>query len=136
MGSECIYLLYLLTSALVGGEWSVSGASTHWIGCRADLRAGLDDMEKRRFFTLHGLELLSNLDSPVRSQSLYRLLCPSFLDKLGTPVSGQDGKFMCHSVRIRQTTLLKKGVMKVCKKDGEIHTKGNKPVMYYREEEN
>jgi hypothetical protein len=57
-----------LTSALAGGEWSVSQPSrftagerasgTHWIGCWVDPRAGLDDVEKRKFLTLPGLELL------------------------------------------------------------------------------
>jgi hypothetical protein len=47
-----------LTSALARGEWSASRhcrftlgertAGTHWIG-------GLDDVEKRKFFTLPGL---------------------------------------------------------------------------------
>jgi hypothetical protein len=37
-----------------------------------DPRAGLDDMEKRKFLTLPGLELRS-LDRPSHSQSLYRL---------------------------------------------------------------
>jgi hypothetical protein len=30
---------------------------THWIGGWVDLRAGLDDLEKRKFLTLPGLEL-------------------------------------------------------------------------------
>jgi hypothetical protein len=30
---------------------------THWIGGWVDPRAGLDDVEKRKFFTLPGLEL-------------------------------------------------------------------------------
>jgi hypothetical protein len=52
----------LLTSALVGGEWSASrpGRFTpgnHWIGGWVGPRAGLDDMEKRKFLTLLGLEL-------------------------------------------------------------------------------
>jgi hypothetical protein len=34
---------------------------THFIGGRVDPRAGLDDMEKRKFFTLPGLELLPPL---------------------------------------------------------------------------
>jgi hypothetical protein len=37
-----------------------------------DPRAGLDDLEKRKFFTLPELELRP-LSRPVRSQSLYRL---------------------------------------------------------------
>jgi hypothetical protein len=56
-----------LTSALVGGEWSTSrpgrftpgerAPGNHWIGGCVDLRAGLDDLEKRKFLTLPGLEL-------------------------------------------------------------------------------
>jgi hypothetical protein len=38
-------------------------------------RAGLDDMEKRTFLTLPGLEL-PPLGRPARSQSLYRLRYP------------------------------------------------------------
>jgi hypothetical protein len=30
---------------------------THWIGGWVDPRAGLDDVKKRKFFTLPGLEL-------------------------------------------------------------------------------
>jgi hypothetical protein len=39
------------------------------------LRAGLDDVKKRKFFTLLGLELRL-LGHPARSQSLYRLSYP------------------------------------------------------------
>jgi hypothetical protein len=56
-----------LPSALVGGEWSASSSccltpgeiapGTHWIGGWVDLRAGLDDLEKRKFLTLPGLKL-------------------------------------------------------------------------------
>jgi hypothetical protein len=65
-----------LTSALVGGEWSTSrpgrftpgerAPSTHWIGGWVDLRAGQDDLEKRKFLTPPGLELRP-LDRPARS---------------------------------------------------------------------
>jgi hypothetical protein len=65
-----------LTLALVGGEWSTSrpgrftpgerGPGTHWIGGWVDLRAGPDDLEERKFFTLPGLELRP-LGRPVRS---------------------------------------------------------------------
>jgi hypothetical protein len=71
-----------LTSALAGGEWSASrpgrftpgekASSTHLIGVWVDPRAGLDDVEKRKFFTLPGLELRP-LGRPACSQSLYRL---------------------------------------------------------------
>jgi hypothetical protein len=40
-----------------------------------DHRAGLDDVEKRKFLTLPGLELLP-FGRPARSQSLYRLRYP------------------------------------------------------------
>jgi hypothetical protein len=56
-----------LTMALVGGERSTSSPGrfipgerapgTHWIGGWVDLRASLDDLEKRKFLTLPGLEL-------------------------------------------------------------------------------
>jgi hypothetical protein len=55
------------TLALAGGEWSASrpgrftpgerAPGTHWIGGWVDPRAGLDNVEKRKFFTLPGLEL-------------------------------------------------------------------------------
>jgi hypothetical protein len=38
-------------------------------------RGGLDDLEKRKFLTLRGLEL-RRLSRPARSQSLYRLCYP------------------------------------------------------------
>jgi hypothetical protein len=40
-----------------------------------DPRAGVDDLEKRKFLTLPGLELRP-LSRPARSQSLYRLSYP------------------------------------------------------------
>jgi hypothetical protein len=49
----------------------------HWIGGWVDLRAGLDDLEKRKFLALPGLELRP-LGRPVRSQSLYRLRYPGW----------------------------------------------------------
>jgi hypothetical protein len=74
-----------LTSALGGGELSASRPDhftpwertpcTHWIGGWVDPRAGLDDVEKRKFFTLPGLEL-KLLGRRARSQSLYRLGYP------------------------------------------------------------
>jgi hypothetical protein len=55
-----------LTSVLVGDEWSISRPGrfsprerapfTHWIGGWVGPRAGLDDVEKRKFLTLPGLE--------------------------------------------------------------------------------
>jgi hypothetical protein len=68
-GGVDIYIHIFLTSELAGGEWSVSrpgrftpgeGApGPHWIGGWVDPRAGLDDVEKRKFLTLPGLELRS-----------------------------------------------------------------------------
>jgi hypothetical protein len=48
---------------------------THWIGGRVDTRAGLDDVENRKFLNLPGLKLRP-LGRPARSQSLYRLRYP------------------------------------------------------------
>jgi hypothetical protein len=48
---------------------------THWIGGWVDPRAGLGDLEKRKFLTVPGLEL-RDLGRPARSQSLYRLRYP------------------------------------------------------------
>jgi hypothetical protein len=49
------------------GTHSIGG----WVGPRADM----DDVEKRKFLTLRGLELRP-LRRPARSQSLYRLPYP------------------------------------------------------------
>jgi hypothetical protein len=64
-----------LTSALAGGEWSASRPcrftsgervpNTHWTGGWVGPRTGLDDVEKRKFLTLPGLELRP-LGRPVR----------------------------------------------------------------------
>jgi hypothetical protein len=48
---------------------------THWIGGWVDPRAGLDDVEKRKFLTLPGLKPRP-LGRPARDQSLYRLRYP------------------------------------------------------------
>jgi hypothetical protein len=71
-----VYIHIFLTSALVGGEWSTSrlgrftpgerAPGTHWIGGWVDPRAGLDDLEMRKFLTLQGLELRP-LGRPARS---------------------------------------------------------------------
>jgi hypothetical protein len=52
-----------MTSALSGGEYSASrpgrfipgerAPSTHWIGGWVNPRAGLDDVERRKFLTYH-----------------------------------------------------------------------------------
>jgi hypothetical protein len=66
------------TSALVGGERSASrpglftpgerAPGTHLIGGWVGPRAGLDDVEERKFLTLPGLELRSLLVQPVASR--------------------------------------------------------------------
>jgi hypothetical protein len=77
--------IFFSTPALAGGEWAASRSDRftpkegvpdiHWIGGWVDPRAGLDDVEKRKFLILPGLELrpLSRL---AHSQSLYRLRYP------------------------------------------------------------
>jgi hypothetical protein len=54
------------------------GPGSHWIGGWVGPGAGLDDVEKRKFLTLPGLEL-QPLSRPARSQSLYRLRHPGSL---------------------------------------------------------
>jgi hypothetical protein len=73
---------FFLTSELDGGEWSASrpgrfipeerSPGTYWIGDWVGPRSGLDDVEKRKFLNLPGLELRP-LGRPTRRQSLYRL---------------------------------------------------------------
>jgi hypothetical protein len=70
-GGVDVWIHIFLTSALFEGEWSTSlpgrrTPGTHWIGGWVDLRAGLDDLEKRKFLTLSGLELLP-FGRPARS---------------------------------------------------------------------
>jgi hypothetical protein len=84
-GGVDVYIHIFLTSALDGGEWSVSppcrftsgerALGTYWIGGWVSPRASLDEVERRKFLTLRGLELRP-LGRPVRSQSLYRLWYP------------------------------------------------------------
>jgi hypothetical protein len=66
-GGFDVQIHVFLTSALVGGEWSDSrpcrfppekrAPGTHWIGGWVGPRTGPDDVEKRKFLTLPGLEL-------------------------------------------------------------------------------
>jgi hypothetical protein len=79
-GGVDVYIHIFLTSALVGSEWSAShpGRFTtgiHWIGGWVGSRAGLDDLEKKKFLSPPGFELRP-LGRPARSQSLYRLSYP------------------------------------------------------------
>jgi hypothetical protein len=66
-----------LTSALASGEWSASSpgrfnprGNSHRY---ADPRSGLEDVEKRKFLALPGLEIKS-LGRLARNQSVYRLV--------------------------------------------------------------
>jgi hypothetical protein len=86
-GEVDIKIHIFLTSTLVRGEWSASrpcrytpgkrAPGTHCIRGWVGPRAGLDDVEKRKFFTLSGLEL-QPLGRPARSQSLTLLIYLSF----------------------------------------------------------
>jgi hypothetical protein len=82
MGSGCIVQRFLE----LGTTWRLSGQlhapsaltpgerapATHWVVGRVGPRTGLDDVKKRKFLALPGLEL-RRLGSPARSQSLYGL---------------------------------------------------------------
>jgi hypothetical protein len=79
-GGVVVKIHIFLTSALVGRDCSASRPcrftpGTHWIGGLVVLRAGLDEVEKRKFLTLPGLELRP-LCRPARSHSLYLLRYP------------------------------------------------------------
>jgi hypothetical protein len=59
-----------LTSRSVGGELvsftpGERASGTHEIGGYVDPIAGLDDVEKRKFLTLHGLELRPVVVQPI-----------------------------------------------------------------------
>jgi hypothetical protein len=81
-GGVDVYIQISLTPIITGGEWSAShpgrfapgerALNTHWIGSWVDPRAGLDDVQKRTFLTLPGLQLRLLL-RPARTQSLHRL---------------------------------------------------------------
>jgi hypothetical protein len=78
----------VLTSALVGGEWSASRpghftpeertSGTHWIGGWVGPRTSLDDVETRKILLVPEL-VLRPLARPARSQSLYCLRCPGVM---------------------------------------------------------
>jgi hypothetical protein len=84
-GGVDVWIHIFLTSALAGGEWSASrpglftpgerAPGTHWIRGWVYPRAGLDEVEKRKFSTLQRIKL-QHLGRPVRNQSLYRLSYP------------------------------------------------------------
>jgi hypothetical protein len=82
MGEWMYRSTFFLNSALAGGEWSATLSGRFTLGERdtgtlsiggwVDLRGGLDEMEKRKFLPLPGLETRP-LGRPACSQSLYRL---------------------------------------------------------------
>jgi hypothetical protein len=81
-GGVDVLIHVFLFLALVGGEWSASrpgrftpgerACGTHWVGGWVGPRASLDNVERRKFLTLPGLELRP-VHHLARSQSLYRL---------------------------------------------------------------
>jgi hypothetical protein len=83
------YIHIFLTSTLAGGECSASrpcrftsgeeSPGIHWIGSWVIPRAGLDNLEERKFLTLQWLELRP-IGRPARNQSLYRLRYPGSTD--------------------------------------------------------
>jgi hypothetical protein len=58
--------------AIIHKFYFPTAPGTRWIGGWVDPRAGLDNVEKRKFLTLPGLELRP-LSRPARSLSIYRL---------------------------------------------------------------
>jgi hypothetical protein len=75
--------LHFLDLGTSWSEWSTSRPGrftpgTHWIGGWVDLRASLDDFEKRKFLTLPELELRP-LGRPARS---YRKLLNASINPL------------------------------------------------------
>jgi hypothetical protein len=95
-----IYIHIFLTSALVGVDWSASRpdrctswkatAGTHWMECWVGTRIGLNDVEKRIFLTLPGLEL-QLLGRPTCTQSQYLLRYMQNCTFSGRPKFGGGG---------------------------------------------
>jgi hypothetical protein len=93
---------FFFTSALVGGEWSVSGPGrftpgeralgTHWIGGWVIRWAGLDDVEKWKLLPPPGLELRP-LGRLARSQSLYPLSYPGSCSIMLASISSSKRPF-------------------------------------------
>jgi hypothetical protein len=119
-----VYIHIFLTSALFGCEWSAScpdrftqeesAPSTHWIGGWVDPRACLDDVEKRKFFTLPGLELRL-LGRPARSQSQYRLHYPGYFYMYGVKII-YDSLQICSAISISVLDFFVQRHIYVCNK--------------------
>jgi hypothetical protein len=106
MGEWMCRSTFFLTSALAGGEWSASRSwrftprerapGTRWIVGVVEARAGLSDVEERKFLTLQVLELRP-LGRPAHSQSLYQLRQPG--STLGPSVTLKlEGHLWKHTV--------------------------------------
>jgi hypothetical protein len=71
-----------LALTLVGSEWSTSRPgcftpSILWIGCWVGLRAGVDDVEKRKFLTYRDSNPNPLIIQPVVSRcTVYTILAP------------------------------------------------------------
>jgi hypothetical protein len=72
LGTRWRSVVNLCSGIFTHGEMA---PGTYYVGGWVGLRAGLDDLEKRKYLTLPGLELRS-LGRPARSQSLYLLGYP------------------------------------------------------------
>jgi hypothetical protein len=123
-GKVDVYIHIFLTSALAGGEWSASSrgrfnigervSGTDWTRGWVGPRAGQDDEEKRKFFTLLGIELRP-LDRPASSQSLYRLLYP------GSHMAVCSEKQECHEYIWSQKCSINSDRPR-CTKNAELET--------------
>jgi hypothetical protein len=76
-GGVDVEIHVFLTSLLAGGQWSASRPcrftpGAYWIGGWVGSRTDVDDVEKRKIFTLPGHKLRT-LGRPALSQSQYRL---------------------------------------------------------------
>jgi hypothetical protein len=82
-----VQIYSFLTSALLGGEWSASrpcrctpvekAPSTHWIGGLVDSRAGLNNVQKRKFLILLDSNSNPSAVQPIASRYTdYTILAP------------------------------------------------------------
>jgi hypothetical protein len=77
-GAVHVEIHIFMTPALIAGEWSNSRPGrfthrSHWIADWVGPKAGMDDVEKRKFFTLSGLEFRP-LGCPLK-ESLKEISC-------------------------------------------------------------
>jgi hypothetical protein len=96
-------------AALPPGE---RAPGTQWIGGRVDLRAGLDDLEKRTFLTLPGLELRPPVVQPVASRyTNYAIPAPLSMSTVPNytlvyaPTCCRTFIVLCHSSHVSCTVL-------------------------------